>query len=280
MKTYVLLALALLGLAAPDSEAVWKDFAAQMRAGGIEEDRIDPYYPQLREPLREFLRGIARDARPEDWSAKPELYRVEDQVHGVIALTGSDGKKRPYCFTLRVDDSGWRVQHLESIFIRLDQTGPLPATRFPDVTAAQKAWMTDERRTTEQVRIYNLLAKEKGREFALRFLMDGEGYALEARTWVPFVARWKAFVLFVCWEQANLFGAPVTLESLEERSAVIRLEPRWFRLYKQTSHLRKMIPEAEYEEIFEARWRDRARAAGWTLAIERKGGEAVFRLTR
>ncbi len=280
----VLLSILLVQAAAPErprtKEAVWNEFAVDLRAGRITAERLRPYYPQLREPILGFLDHFRRTSRAEDWSAPAELHRVGDQLHGIITLTESDGKKRPYCFTLLVENSQWYFQHVESIFIRLDRTGPLPASQFPDVSESQKAWMRDERRTSEQVRMFNYLAKEKGRDTALQFVRDGAGYALEARTWVPFVTPQRAFVLFLCWEQANLMANPVTLESLEERSAVVRLKPRWFKLYKQTAHLRQMISEADFRELFETAWRDRARAAGWTLAVEYGNGETVFRFTR
>jgi hypothetical protein len=122
--------------------------------------------------------------------------------------------------------------------------------------------MRHERRVTEQIKVYNLLAKEKGRKFALRLFQDGAGYALEARMWAPFVPPSKAFILFLCWGQANLFANPVTLDSLDDTAALIRLQPRWFHLYIQTAHIRQLISEAEYRELFELSWQDRARAAG------------------
>jgi hypothetical protein len=264
----------------PDSNAVWHEFTTRLRAGNIVDDDLRPYYPQLREPMLRFLDSFRRNSRPEDWDAKPELHAVGDQLHGIVTLTGADGKKVPYCFTLLVQDARWYFQHVESIFIRLDRLGPLPASHFPDVTEAQKAWMRDERRLTEQIKVYNLLAKEKGREFARRLFQDGAGYALEARTWVPFVRPSKAFILFLCWEQANLFGSPVTLDSLDDTAALVRLETRWFRLYRQTAHIRQLIGEAEYRELFELNWRDRARAAGWKLQIEYHGDECVLRFDR
>jgi len=283
-SVFALVAVALLPVTtaaqAPESEAVWNEFTTSLRAGSITADRVRPYYPQFREPMLRFLEDFRRNSRPEDWKVKPELHRVGDQIHGIISLTETDGKKVPYCFTLLVEDSRWYFQHVESIFIRLDQIGPLPASRFPDVTEAQKAWMRDERRVTEQIRVYNLLTKEKGRDFALRLFQDGAGYALEARTWVPFVSPSRAFILFLCWEQANLFANPVTLESLDDTSALIRLQPRWFRLYKQTAHLRQQIPEPEFRNIFETVWQDRARAAGWELNLEYRGNDSVLRFKR
>jgi len=287
MKALLVLALiatfSLAASAQPDeTETLWNDFTTNLIAGHITVDRVRPYYPQLREPMMRYLDYFRQNSSPEDWRAKPELYRVGDQIHGIISLTGADGKKVPFCFTLLVENSRWYFQHVESIFIRLDQTGPLPTSRFPDVTEAQKAWIRDERQVTEEIRVFNLLTKEKGREFALHFLAEGEGegYALEARTWVPFVSPSKAFVLFLCWEQANLFANPVTLQSLNDNSAVIHLQPRWFKLYRQTSQLQQMISESEFHNLFEMTWQDRARAAGWNLQAEYDQDGVVFRLKR
>ena len=263
-----------------DTEAFWNDFTSSLLAGRITADRVRPYYPQLQEPMMRYLEYFRQHASPEEWKAKPELYRVGNEIHGIVALTGPDGKKAPFCFSLLVENQQWYFQRLESIFIRLDQTGPLPTSHFPDVAEAQKIWMQDERRVNEEIRVYNVLSKEKGREFALDFLNDGLSYALEARTWVPLVPPSKAFVLFLCWEQANLCANPLTLQSLNDNSAVVRWQPRWFKLYRQTAYLQQWIPEAEFRNIFETTWQDRARAAGWSLQIDYDQDEVVFRLKR
>lgn len=52
------------------------------------------------------------------------------------------------------------------------------------------------------------------------------------------------------------------------------------RLYKQTAHLRQMIPEPAFRDVFETIWQDRARAAGWTLNIDQDGDGSVFRFKR
>ena len=258
-------------------EAVWKDFAASLANGRITADRVRPYYPEFREAMLTFLGEFRKHARPDDWVATPELYRVGNQLHGIIRLTGADGNRVPYCFSLLLEDSTWYFQHVESIFIRLDKIGPLPASRFPDVTEGQKAWMRDERRATEQAQLFRLFVREKDRDSALALFRDGAGYALEARTWVPFVTPRKAFVLYLCWEQANLFSNPTTLESLDDDSAVVRFQPRWFKLYKQTAHLRQIISAEDFGSIFETVWQDRAQAAGWKLRINYSGDEVVLR---
>jgi hypothetical protein len=193
-----------IGAQEPGDLRVWNEFKAAFTEGRIAADRLRPYLDSLKEPTLQFLADIRQQARPGDWNATPELYRVGNQLHGIIPLSAADGRKVTYCFTLLIEGGQWYFQHLESIFIRLDRIDPLPATRFPDLTEAQKAWMRDERRVSEQVRLFNFLLKDKGRDFAFRLFKDGAGYLLEARTWVPFVAPARAFVLFSCWEQANL----------------------------------------------------------------------------
>jgi hypothetical protein len=278
MLPAAVLALAL-APAPPSDAALWDDFIARLRAGEITGEDLRPYYPNLLDPMLRYLGHFQRTARPDDWKA-PELHRVGAQLHGIVQLTGDGGKKVPYCFTLLIEDSRWYFQHVESIFIRLDRTGPLPATRFPDVGESQKAWMRDERRATEQVRLFRFLLREKGRNAALQYFHDGAGYALEARTWVPFVSPARAFVLFLCWEQANLFASPVTLEALDDHAAAVRFQPRWFQLYKSTAHLSQMISEADFRALFEAVWQDRAKAAGWTLRLENQGDDWILRLKR
>jgi hypothetical protein len=265
---------------ADQTQVIWNEFTTDLMAGRITADRIRPYFPELREPMMRTLEHFRRNSRPEDWKAEPELHRVGNQIHGIVSLTEAGGKKVPYCFSLVVENSQWYFEHVEAVFVRLDQIGPLPASRFPDVSEGQKAWMRDEPRVIEEIRIFNLLAKEKGRDFALGFFQDGDGYALQARTWVPFVSPERAFVLFLCWEQANLFSRPVTLQALDDNSAVIQLQPRWFQLYRQVTNLPQMISAAEYRNLFETTWQDRARAAGWKLQIDYVQDQVVFRLKR
>jgi hypothetical protein len=173
----------------------------------------------------------------------------------------------------------WYFRHLESITVRLDKIGPPPVSTFPDIPEAQKAWMRDEILVHEQVQLFNMLAKEKGREFAFDWFKDGAGYFMAARTWVPFVPVSRAFILYLCWEQANLRGNRVTLEKLDDREATITLEPHYLRFYSQTD-LGRQISAEDYRRLFETIWQDRAENADWKLQITYKGNTCVFHLTR
>jgi hypothetical protein len=89
-----------------------------------------------------------------------------------------------------------------------------------------------------------------------------------------------AFILCLCWEQANLRGGRVTLERLEDREAVVRLAPPYFALHESTAHSRRQIPLGDSRALFEDRWQDRAKRAGWKLEMSGGSRECLLRFTR
>jgi hypothetical protein len=238
-----------------------------MKAGPLAPERIKPYYENLKEPILGWLKEMREKATWAEWDKAPETHRVGEHVHYLIPLT-FDGRTATYCLTFLVEGGAWSFRHLEAINIRLDRTGPLPTSTFPDVDEPTKAHIREEWMWSREVRLFNELAALKGKEYAFSFFKDGAGYFLAAKTWVPFVEPRKALVLYACWEQAHLRGNQVTLEKLDDREAVVRLSTYYFGLYHVTAHLRRQIPFEDYTRIFETVWQDRARAAGWTLEIE------------
>ena len=256
--------------AAPASAAdlaVWKEFVSAMKAGGPASERVNPYYEDLRQPILGFLKEMREKATWAEWDRTPQVFHVEKHVHFLITLT-FDGRTAEYGFTFLVEGAAWFFRHLEAISIRLDLTGPLPTSTFPDVDEETKAHIREETLWSREIRIFNLLAGLKGKDFAFDFFKDGDGYFLAAKTWVPFVEPRKAFVLYACWEQANLKGNTVTLEKLDDGEALVKMSTYYFGLYKASAHLAQQIAFEDYARIFEAIWKDRARAAGWSLEIE------------
>ena len=276
-----------LGAGQKDADlAIWREFTAAVKAGGPGPDRIRPYYEELRAPIMGYLKIAREKAVWAEWDRTPEIHRVGDHVHFLIPLT-FDGQTTDYCWTFLVAEGRWYFRHLEAITIRLDKTAPPPTSTFPDVGEGTKARIREENGWSREVRVFNLLAELKGKPFAFDFFKDGEGYFLSAKTWVPFIEPRRAFVLYACWEQANLRGNAVTLEKLGDEEAVVRMSPYFFRLYQESAHLAQQIPFEDYARIFETIWQDRARAAGWALAIEyvnqpHRASECrlVFRLSR
>lgn len=209
---------------------------------------------------------MRKQADWKEWQTPAETFRVVDQVHFILPLT-FDQEQSTFCFSFLIDNDRWYFQHLETISLRLDQLSPLPKSGFPDASETQKTWIRQELAVSEQIRLYTFLKAEKGREFALEWFKDGAGYALAARAWVPFVAPHKAFLLYLCWEQANLQGNEVTLHKLNPCEALVEIKPVYFRLYRQTGHLSQQIKWEEYLLLFEKIWQDRAAQAGWEQVI-------------
>jgi hypothetical protein len=263
----VLAGVVLPGAACGDDLSIWREFTTAMKAGGPAPDKVRPYYENLKEPILGWLKEMREKATWPEWDKTPEVHRVGEHVHFLIPLT-FDGQTATYCLTFLVEGGAWYFRHIEAINLRLDKTGPLPASTFPDVDEPTKAHIREEGTWSREVRVFNEFAALKGKTYAFDFFKEGEGYFLAAKTWVPFVEPPKALVLYACWEQANLRGNAVTLEELDDREAVVRLSTYFFKLYHVSAHLRQQIPFEDYAKIFETVWQDRARAAGWTLDIE------------
>ena len=246
---------------------IWRAFVAALKKGEMTGDRVKPYYEQLRAPILGYLKDMQEKANWEEWTSPEETHRVGDRTHVLIPLT-FDGERATYCFTFISEGGDWYFQHLEAITIRLDRIGALPTSMFPDVDERTKAHIREETRWSREIRLFNLLAREKGKDYAFDFFKEGNGYFLAARTWVPFVEPQKALILYLCWEQANLRGNEVVLEKLEEEEALVRMKTHYFRLYEMAAHLKQWIPFEDYRHLFETTWQDCARAAGWKLSIE------------
>ncbi len=263
---------------------IWKEFVGALKNNAVTPDRIRLIAPMTQEMIQETLKRFSDDAVWTEWEAEPEIIRADDQVNFIIPLKGKHGTRTHYCFIFLVENNKWYFRSVEAIFIRLDKTGSLPASKFPDISESQKAWAREEIYWSEQVRLFNLLAKEKGREFAFEWVRtgigNGIGYLLGAETWVPFVPPAKAFILYLCWEQANLRGNEVVLEKLDDHEALVKITPLYFALYQAASHLKRQISLEDYIRIFETIWQERAAKAGWKLKIEGQGRICVFHFTK
>jgi hypothetical protein len=247
--------------------SIWREFVAALKKGEITADRLRPYYEEFRSPLLGYLKEMRERAAWEEWEVEPEVHRVGNRVHFLIPLS-FEGPSVTYVFSFLSEPDTWYFQHLEAINIRMDKVGALPISTFPDVPEETKAHIREETHWSREVRVFNLLAQDKGKDVALDFFRDGNGYFLAARVWVPFVEPSRAFILYLCWEQANLIGNEVVLEKLEDREAVVRMRTHFFRLYKVAAHLSQQVSFEDYRKIFETIWQDRARAAGWELRVE------------
>jgi hypothetical protein len=277
-----------------DDLAIWREFVGLLKSGAMTADRIDPDDPRSPESrlaqLADFaaqLGGPAGGADWREWEAAPVTVRDGDLLSFIITLGRSRNSPWEYVFCFRAENGRWRYRFIEGIFLRLDKIAapPVSSPDFPDAPEERKSWMRQEIYWSEQVRLFNFLAREKGKDFAFRWVADGigngVGYLLGAATWVPFVPKHRAFILYLCWEFAKLQGDAVTLEKLDDQEAVVRLEDlTYFALYMRTTHLKQQIALEDYIKIFETIWQARARAAGWTLVVDGRGRQIYLRFSR
>ncbi len=292
MKTFAAIVSAMLMMttmparsAASDDPAIWKEFSALVRKGDFPRDRLKPLVPGGDADLLRFL-AVFQSVPPSMWERDPEIVRSGSTVNFIIPF---GDESRPFNFILVEEGDRWYFHHLEQVMLRLDKTPPAPTSDFPDTSEERKAWARDEIYWSQVVRLYTSLVPKLGKEAFLDLLRDGPGFFVAATAWVPFFAPHRAFVLYLCWYQARLHGMntrgdSVVLESLDDRGAVVRMKDDvFFRLYQVATHIRPQIAFADYREIYEVIWKDRAEAAGWTLAIEypsADGLEVLFRFSR
>jgi hypothetical protein len=272
------------GASAQDDLRIWRDFVGLLKAGKMTVDRVRPLTQlgdKYKPILLGFLDSVRTQASPADWDSRPEIIRVEDRIQYIVPWT-ANSQKVTYCFSLLSDGSQWYFQHLEAIFIRLDTVSNCPTSRFPDVPEEMKTWAREELYWSFVIlNVYLPVAKDRGKEAALNMFRDGGGYFVGARTWVPFVPPEKAFVLYLCWEQANLRGNQVTLLKLQDNEAIVRLNTHFFALYFAAAHLKPVISLDDYKQVFETIWQDRASNAGWHLDMRYSPSyEVTFQLTR
>ncbi len=258
---------------------IWNEFVEAIKNDQITPDRIRTYNNLPKDMLLQWSKMFKEGKLWEQIQGTPEVYKVEENIHYIVTFAKGDWKST-FCHTFLVEDGNWYFRHLENITIRLDQIPAPPTSKFPDLPEEKKAWQRQENYWTEQVRLFNFLTKEKGKDFAFNWFKDGDGFLLTAKTWVPFYPPQKAFILYSCWEQVNLRGNKVTLEKFDSNEAALRMEPIYLQLYKQTSHLKTQISFEDYLRIFETIWQDRAAKAGWNLDITYKDDECLFNFHR
>lgn len=276
LLTLGLLVLGLSNFASGQNEIeIWKEFVSALMNDQITIEKIRPAMDSWKETMLGWLKQIKENYKSlEELEEEPEAFRVDNKIHFIVTLTRGESS-RDMIFTFIIEGDEWYFHLLEGMFIRFDKMSPLPVTKFPDMPEDWKLTRREEVKISKQVRLFNFLSEEKGRDFALDWFKDGAAFFLGAQARIPFFKPSKAFILYLCWEQANDIGNDVKLIKLEENEAIVEIGSLYFGLYKATAHLKDQISFENYKKIFESMWYDRAEKAGWNLEISYKDKDCL-----
>lgn len=258
---------------------IWKEFVWLLRHDEFGAHRILPYDESLRSTLVGYLHAMREKADWREWEVEPEILVVDREYHCLVPLT-FDSSRTTYCFTFLSGDGMWYLRHLQNLIVRLDTISRLPASSFPDLSEAQKAWVREENAWALRAKLFGALARAVGKDSALEQFKDGSAYLLNARSRVAVLPPWKAFILYLCWEQAQLSGSEVTLVALDDSEAVVHLTPIALLLHSRSGALSLQIGPDDQRSIFEAMWRDRAAAAGWQVDFTYQAEMCVMKFRR
>lgn len=250
--------------------------------------------------LSAFQRKILSNALTEQDFLKPGLFgmfygKSDTPFVKTIAdcknPTFEQGEEK-YIFHIPLDD-GWEVRmdfvlengvyklsSMDCYTLPLKKIDRLPFNCFEPLTEKQEARMREEYRITKMVNDFVRLKNIIGKEKALEWFKDGEGEQAGVCVWMPYFTKRKAFTAYSAWIQNRLYGEDVYITAFsEEYSELIFKNSNWLFLYKTAVHLKRMISDDEYLELYETIWKDRAVCNGYMAEISYEEDDICIRLS-
>jgi len=248
-----------------DPIQVWNEFRKKLRRDELTAEDCIPHssidYSRFFEDehtqsLKNFI----------DRQDEPKIERGEEKL--VFTLSSGDGHEIRLDFVIREDR--WYFYLIDGLTIPIKEIPNLPLTEFSSYPFENR--MRAEDVITKKVYLYLKLKEEIGKEEALSWFRNGEGYRLNIDSWMPYFTRRKSFVLFTAWRENRYWGQKMEVRELSETHSVLLFKDHeYLMLYDVTGHLRPSISLEEYKELFEDKWRNRASAVGWNVQFEYDG---------
>ena len=194
----------------------------------------------------------------------PEIEYGEEKI--IFKL--KSGEKEELRLDFIVRDNRWYFYMLDGLTIPIKKIPALPFAEFSPYPEFENR-MRMKYHISKKVQFYLKLKQEKGKEEALSWFRDGEGYKLNIESWMPYFTLRKAFVVFTAWVENRYWGQKTVIEEFSEsRSVLLFRDNEVFIIYDVTGHLQPRIGREEYRELFEDQWRNRAFHVGWNIQFE------------
>lgn len=251
------------------AQQIWTEFIEKLHLDSLYED---DFTGDTKSFLISFLTGDSRKFRRDMIITANAYFDIGETKYIVIAECDDS----EYRFDFIVDEGKWRLCFIECITIPIKNVNTLPFTDFPAVPE-HETWIRAEKNISRTVYLYNRLKESFGSEKAIEWFLDGAGEFLAAKSWIPYFDDKRAFVAYIAWCENRLNGEIASIESFDNSKCVIRLKDHlWFKVYNSASHLKLMITESEYRNLFEHIWIDRAKQSGWNVRFEYTGSDTII----
>lgn len=238
---------------------VWDAFREKLRNDTL---KAGDFTAEMCAYLQPLLCGEQSASRRKKFLDSPyEIYEYSDKKISVISHCADDD----YRFDFLAGGGVWKLAFIECITLPVSDINAVPYAEFMPLDK-KELHIRREKEITRLVYFYLKFRELVGKAKALSMFYDGKGEYVCARSWVPFYSDKLSYIAYAAWCECRINGESVELrEFRESRCEVVIYDHIWRSMYFTAGHLKTVIEYAEYMELFEAIWRDRAACAGWEI---------------
>lgn len=239
---------------------IWETFQAKLKCDTLTASDFTAEMGKFLQPLLCGERSALR--RQKFLDSSYDIYERSGKI-SVISHCADDD----YRFDFLLDGTAWRLAFIECITLPISDIDALPYTKFIPLEG-KEFHIRREKEISRLVYFYLKFKELVGKENALALLHDGDGEFICARSWVPFYEDSLSYIAYSAWYESRIHGENVVIKEFRpEKCEVMIYDHIWKSMYFTAGHLKSMIGYAEYMELFEAIWKDRAKSAGWEIAF-------------
>lgn len=237
---------------------IWSEFRNKLKDNTLTES---DFAAEMRAFLQPLLCGEHAASRRRKFLEAP--FDVYDSARGIsVVLHCPDDD---YRLDFSCDGYSWRLAFIECITLPVSGMEAVPYSKFVPL-GKKEAFIRKEKEISQLIYFYLKFKELVGRKEALTMFCDGRGEYICARSWVPFYSDGLAYIAYSAWYESRINGENVVVQEFQEnRCVVVIYNHIWRNVYFMAGHLKPIIEYAEYMELFESVWKDRAQNAGWKI---------------
>lgn len=190
-----------------------------------------------------------------------------------------NAEKDLFVFTLKKENSEWKISHLKNIRFPLYS---IPSMPYENIYNAEgkRGWMKAEEDLAFKTKVYYKIKDELGEKAATDILLDGPGFRVAMDAWLPFIEGAAQFALFYVILEKNYYSANYIVIDADLEKAEIHCNPLIeLDILKRAVSSPKFTME-EYKAIYTSIMKQRAKACGLDIEISFDEINCVIKLKR